>query len=120
VSLLDVRKEINFCKRVKLPILGVVENMSMHICSNCGQAEPIFGEEGGVRMAEENGVRLLGQLPLERSIRTQADSGEPTVIADPDSQTAVIYREVARRTVAGLTRKDALPKGFPNIKIAED
>ena len=120
IALLDARKGLKMFEKVSVPVLGVVENMSIHICSNCGQVEPIFGEEGGVRMAEDNGVRLLGQLPLQRAIRTQADSGEPTVIADPDSQTAVIYREVARRSVAGLTRKDALPKGFPNIKIAED
>ncbi|PSQ90712.1 MAG: hypothetical protein BRD57_06120, partial [Proteobacteria bacterium SW_6_67_9] len=102
------------------PVIGIAENMSMHICSQCGHAEPIFGEEGGARMASEHDVRLLGQLPIERNIRIQADGGEPTVIADPDSRTAITYREVARRAAAGLTVKDALPRGFPNIRFADD
>jgi ATP-binding protein involved in chromosome partitioning len=107
-------------EKVSVPVLGVVENMSMHVCSQCGHAEPIFGEGGGVRMAEECGVRLLGQLPLELGIRTQADGGEPTVVADPDSRSAVAFREIARRAAAGLARRDVLPQGFPTIRFVED
>ncbi len=120
IAVLDARKGFKMFEKVSVPVLGIVENMSMHICSNCGHAEAIFGEEGGAQMAKDFGVRLLGQLPIQSTIRIQADSGEPTVIADPDSQTAITYREVARRTAAGLTRKDALPTGFPNIRIADD
>ena len=120
IAVLDARKGFKMFEKVSVPVLGIVENMSMHICSNCGHAEAIFGEEGGAQMAKDYGVRLLGQLPIQSAIRIQADNGEPTVIADPDSQTAVTYREIARRTAAGLTRKDALPTGFPNIRFADD
>jgi len=120
IAVLDARKGLKMFEKVSVPVLGIVENMSTHVCSHCGHAEPIFGEEGGARMAEDYGVRLLGQLPLARTIRVQADGGEPTVIADPDSHTAVTYRSIARRTAAGLTRKDELPQGFPNIQIVED
>jgi len=120
IAVLDARKGLKMFEKVSVPVLGIVENMSTHVCSHCGHAEPIFGEEGGARMAEDYGVRLLGQLPLARTIRVQADGGEPTVIADPDSHTAVTYRSIARRAAAGLTRKDELPQGFPNIQIVED
>jgi ATP-binding protein involved in chromosome partitioning len=120
IALLDARKGLKMFEKVSVPVLGVVENMSMHVCSQCGHAEPIFGEGGGVRMAEECGVRLLGQLPLELGIRTQADGGEPTVVADPDSRSAVAFREIARRAAAGLARRDVLPQGFPTIRFVED
>jgi len=120
IALLDARKGLKMFEKVSVPILGIVENMSIHICSQCGHAEPIFGEGGGERMASDYGVRLLGQLPLELAIRTRADSGEPTVVADPDSVSARIYREIARRAAAGLSLAGALPKGFPNVRIVED
>jgi ATP-binding protein involved in chromosome partitioning len=120
IALLDARKGLKMFEKVSVPILGIVENMSMHVCSQCGHAEPIFGEGGGERMAAEYGVRLLGQLPLDLAIRTQADGGRPTVIADPDSVAAQSYRAIARRAAAGLTRTDELPASFPNISIAED
>ncbi len=120
IALLDARKGLKMFDKVSVTTLGIVENMSMHICSNCGHAEPIFGEGGGERMAQENDVRLLGQLPLELGIRTQSDSGVPTVIADPDSTAATIYRDIARRAAAGLSRADELPIGFPKVSIVDD
>ena len=120
IALLDARKGLKMFEQVNVPVFGVVENMSIHICSQCGHAESIFGEGGGARMAEEHGVRLLGQLPLELSIRTQADSGTPTVVAAPDSEAARIYRDVARRTAAAQALAGTLPSSFPNIRIVDD
>jgi len=120
IALLDARKGLKMFEKVSVPILGIVENMSIHICSQCGHAEPIFGEGGGEKMATDYGVRLLGQLPLELSIRTQADGGSPTVVADPQSVSARIYREIARRAAAGLALSGALPRGFPSVRIVED
>jgi len=120
IALLDARKGLKMFEKVSVPVLGIVENMSIHVCSNCGHAEPIFGEGGGAKMAEDYGVRLLGQLPLELAIRTQADSGTPTVVADPDSQAAVTYREIARRAAAAQLASGALPSGFPHIRIVDD
>ncbi|MEX2575545.1 MAG: iron-sulfur cluster carrier protein ApbC [Halofilum sp. (in: g-proteobacteria)] len=120
IALIDARKGLKMFDKVSVATLGIVENMSVHVCSNCGHAEPIFGEGGGARMAEENDVRLLGQLPLELAIRTQADSGVPTVLADPDGRAAGLYHEIARRTAAGLTRAGELPTGFPKVSIVED
>lgn len=120
IALLDARKGLKMFEQVSVPVFGVVENMSVHICSQCGHAEPIFGEGGGGQMAADHGVRLLGQLPLDLGIRTQADSGTPTVVADPDSECARIYREVARRTAAAQALAGSLPSGFPNIRIVED
>ena len=120
IALLDARKGLKMFDKVSVTTLGIVENMSTHVCSNCGHAEPIFGEGGGERMAADHGVRLLGQLPLELGIRTQADSGVPTVVADPDSTAAAIYRQIARRAAAALTRAGDLPVGFPKVSIVED
>lgn len=120
IALLDARKGLKMFEKVSVPILGIVENMSLHVCSSCGHEEPIFGSGGGERMAADYNVRLLGQLPLELAIRTQADSGEPTVVADPDSSAAVRYREIARRAAAALSLESALPQGFPGIRIVED
>jgi ATP-binding protein involved in chromosome partitioning len=95
--------------------------MSLHVCSNCGHIEPIFGEGGGARMAQEYGIDLLGQLPLERSIREQADSGNPTVAADAEGATALLYRGIARKLAAKLAQraKDYSTK-FPTIVIKND
>ena len=120
IALLDARKGLKMFEQVSTPVFGIVENMSMHVCSHCGHAEPIFGEGGGAQMAADHGVRLLGQLPLDPSIREQADSGQPSVIAAPDSEVARLYREVARRTGAAQALAGKLPSGFPNIRIVGD
>jgi len=118
IALLDARKGLKMFEKVDIPILGIVENMSTHICSQCGHTEAIFGEGGGHKMAEESDVSLLGQLPLQMNIRMQADGGEPTVVAEPDSAATAMYREIARKTAARLSRKakDYSSK-FPNIVI---
>lgn len=97
IALIDARKGFKMFEKVGIPILGIVENMAMHTCSNCGHVEHIFGEGGGERMAKEYEVEYLGGLPLDIRIREQADSGNPTVVADPDSDVAAMYRKIARR-----------------------
>ncbi len=118
IALLDARKGLKMFEKVDIPILGIVENMSTHICSKCSHEEHIFGEGGGTAMAEEAGVSLLGALPLELRIRQQADSGKPTVIAEPDCRASEIYRDIARKASARLARqaKD-YSASFPNIVI---
>lgn len=118
IALLDARKGLKMFEKVNVPVLGVVENMSIHICSQCGHEEHIFGKGGGLQMAQENDVDLLGSLPLDLSIRENADNGKPSVVADPDSRIADIYREIARRMSAQLSRKtkDYSTK-FPSIMI---
>ena len=118
IALLDARRAYKMFEKVEIPILGVVENMSTHICSECGHAEPIFGTGGGEKMAEEFDVELLGQLPLDINIREQADGGEPTVNSMPDSKVSQIYKEIARKTAAKLAvkSKDYSAK-FPKIVI---
>lgn len=118
IALLDARKGLKMFEKVEVPILGIVENMSIHICSQCGHEEHIFGEGGGVRMAEDEEVFFLGALPLDRSIREQVDNGQPTVISDPDGRIAQIYREIARKTAArlALEAKD-YASAFPKIVI---
>ena len=118
IALLDARKGLKMFEKVEVPILGIVENMSTHICSQCGHEEHIFGEGGGRTMATEAGIDLLGSLPLEMSIRLQADTGKPTVVSEPNGRTAEIYREIARRAAARLSRqaKD-YSSAFPNIVI---
>ncbi len=118
IALLDAVKGLKMFEKVEVPVLGVVENMSIHICSNCGHEEHIFAEGGGRRMAEEEHVDFLGGLPLDKAIRSDADSGKPTVVADPEGQIAKIYREIARRSSAKLAqqKKDFTTK-FPNIVI---
>ena len=105
-------------EKVKVPVLGIVENMSIHVCRNCGHEDHIFGDGGGRRMAEEYGVTLLGDLPLDRSIREDADGGQPTVIKDPDGPVARRYREIARRVAAKLSLKAKdYSQAFPKIVI---
>jgi ATP-binding protein involved in chromosome partitioning len=105
-------------EKVEVPVLGVIENMSIHICTQCGHSEHIFGEGGGARMSAEHGVDLLGSLPLDIHIREQSDSGNPTVAAMEDSPIAAIYREVARKTAAKLaTKARDHSAAFPNIVI---
>ncbi len=118
IALLDARKGLKMFEKVEVPVLGIVENMSTHICSHCGHEEPIFGEGGGQRMAEQYGVDLLGQLPLDIRIREETDGGKPTVVAEPESRIAQIYREIARKTAAKLSlqAKDYAAR-FPSIVI---
>jgi len=118
IALIDAQRGLGMFEKVNVPVLGVVENMSVHICSECGHAEAIFGEGGGALMAETNHVDFLGALPLDIHIRQFADSGRPTVVADPDGRAAGIYREIARKMAArlALKSKDFSAK-FPNIVI---
>ena len=118
IALLDARKGLKMFEKVEVPILGIVENMSMHICSNCGTVEHIFGEGGGQRMAEQYGVNYLGGLPLDIKIREQVDNGNPTVVSDPDGTVAQIYKDISRKASARLAQKakDYSTK-FPTIKI---
>lgn len=121
IALLDARKGLKMFEKVDIPILGVVENMSIHICSNCGHAEPIFGSGGGEKMCAEYGVDFLGALPLNIAIREQTDSGKPTVVADPDGQIAAIYRQIARRVAVKVAEKSRdMTSKFPNIVIKND
>ncbi len=118
IALLDARKGLKMFEKVEVPVLGVVENMSIHICSECGHAEHIFGEGGGQTMAKDYDVDFLGALPLDIKIREQADSGNPTVAAMPDSKVSEIYREIARKTAAKLaTKAKDHSAAFPSIVI---
>jgi ATP-binding protein involved in chromosome partitioning len=118
IALIDARKGLNMFQKVNVPILGIVENMATHVCSKCGHEEHIFGEGGGERIAKDNGVALLGSLPLDMNIRLQADSGKPTVLAAPDSRPAQIYRDIARRVAVRIAELQQ-DKGaaFPKIVI---
>ncbi|HCE64039.1 MAG TPA: iron-sulfur cluster carrier protein ApbC [Deinococcus radiodurans] len=107
IALLDARKGLRMFQKVHVPILGVVENMAVHICPQCGHAEHIFGAGGGRRVAEQYEVPWLGSLPLQRAIREQTDAGNPTVAAEPDGEVAGIYRDIARRVAARIA---ALPR----------
>jgi len=118
IALLDARKGLKMFQKVNVPVLGVVENMSTYICPKCGHEEHIFGADGGMRMAAEYDVGLLGRMPLDISIRELTDAGRPSVIADPNGKIAGLYREIARRVGAkiALLSKDYTTK-FPSIKI---
>jgi len=118
IALLDARKGLRMFEKVGVPILGVIENMSLHICSQCGHAEHIFGEGGGERMGKEYGVEFLGALPLTLSIREQTDAGTPPVMADPDGAIAQLYKEIARKLAVRVaqTAKDMSGK-FPTITV---
>ena len=118
IALLDARKGLKMFEKVGIPILGIVENMAMHTCTNCGHTEHIFGQGGGERMATDYGVEYLGGLPLDIRIREQADSGRPTVVADPDGELAASYRRIARRVAVRIAEqaKDMSLK-FPSIVV---
>ena len=120
IALADARKGLKMFEKVSVPVLGIVENMSLHVCSNCGHVEHIFGAGGGARMAEQYGVRLLGELPLDAKIREEADGGRPTVVAAPDSARARAYFDTARRTAGTLARRARDRSSlFPRIVIEE-
>ena len=120
IALADARKGLKMFEKVNVPVLGIVENMSTHLCSHCGHEEAIFGSGGGARMAAQYGVQLLGELPLDARIRAEADGGRPSVVAAPDSARAAAYLALARRTAGELARRakdrSAL---FPKI-VVED
>jgi ATP-binding protein involved in chromosome partitioning len=121
IALLDARKGLKMFEKVDIPIIGIVENMSMHVCSNCGHAEAIFGEGGGEKMCRDFGVDFLGKLPLTMSIREQTDSGTPTVVADPDGKVAQIYKEIARKVAVKVAEKAKdMSSKFPSIVIKND
>lgn len=119
IALLDARKGLKMFEKVGVPVLGIVENMSTHICSKCGHEEHIFGAGGGARMAEQYHVDLLAELPLDIRIREQADSGKPTVIAEPDSSLTQAYLSMARRTSSRLARAAQSKNSIPDIVIEE-
>ena len=121
IALADARKGVAMFEKVGVPILGLVENMAVHVCSNCGHVEHIFGAEGGKRYAAEKGIDYLGALPLALSIREQADSGRPSVVADPDGQAATNYKAIARQVAIKVAAraKDFSAK-FPSITISRD
>jgi ATP-binding protein involved in chromosome partitioning len=115
IALLDAKKGIEMFRKVDIPVLGIIENMSMHVCSSCGHVDPIFGEGGGNKMAEQYDTTLLGQLPLAMPIRVQADSGQPIVIAQPDSEYANLYQTVASSVSDVLANQTKAEVPFINI-----
>ncbi|APW43825.1 iron-sulfur cluster carrier protein ApbC [Rhodoferax saidenbachensis] len=121
IALLDAKKGIKMFEKVGVPILGIVENMAVHVCSNCGHVEHIFGADGGKKMATDYGMDYLGALPLALSIREQADSGKPTVVAEPDSEVAGLYKAVARKVAVSIAaRNKDFSSKFPTITISKN
>jgi len=120
IALLDAVKGIEMFRKVNIPVLGVIENMAMHVCSNCGHEEAIFGENGGSKIAEQYQSRLLGSMPLERSIREQLDAGKPTVLDDSDSLVAVRYQQLALALAAEIGINNKQNSVVPEITISEE
>lgn len=120
LALLDAIKGIEMFNKVNIPVLGVVENMAIHICSQCGHAEHLFGEGGGERLAEQYGVDLLASMPLSMMIREQADGGTPTVVAEPECQISMIYQDMARHVGARIAERASQEQGMPSISISDD
>jgi len=122
IALLDAQKGIEMFTKVDVPILGIVENMAVHICSECGHTEHIFGERGGQRIAQDYAVPLLGSLPLLLSIREQTDAGTPAVVAEPESEVTAIYNAIAAGVIAALASADngGGVRQFPEISISDD
>ena len=121
IALLDARKGLKMFEKVGVPILGIVENMSVHVCSKCGHVEHIFGADGGKKMAKDYSVDYLGSLPLNLSIREQADAGHPSVVSEPDGEIAAIYKTVARQVAVKIAEraKDYSAK-FPTITVSKN
>lgn len=119
IALADARKGIEMFNKVNIPVLGLIENMSMHICSNCGHAEHIFGQDGADRLAETYETKVLGSLPLSKYIREQSDEGTPVVAADDCSEVAMMYRHAARRLAVTLANAD-LGQKIPDIQVSEE
>ena len=121
IALLDAKKGVEMFRKVDVPVLGIIENMAVHICSQCGHQEHIFGEQGGDRMAREYGVPLLASLPLSLSIREQTDAGLPTVIANPEAPESLLYQQAATALAAALPQAtDSGVRQFPEIRISDD
>ena len=121
IALLDAKKGIKMFEKVGVPILGLVENMAVHVCTQCGHEEHIFGADGGKKMAASYGMDYLGALPLNMQIRLQADSGKPTVVADPDGDVATIYKAMARQVAVKIAAKAKdFSSKFPSIKVSKD
>ena len=121
IALLDAKKGIKMFEKVGVPILGLVENMAVHVCTQCGHVEHIFGADGGKKMAASYGMDYLGALPLNMQIRLQADSGKPTVVADPDGDVATIYKAMARQVAVKIAAKAKdFSSKFPSIKVSKD
>ncbi len=120
IALLDAKKGLKMFEKVGVPILGIVENMAVHVCTNCGHVEHIFGADGGKKMAEQYGVDYLGALPLNLSIREQTDAGRPSVVSDPDGEIAAIYKTVARQVAVKIAAKAKdFSSKFPTISISK-
>jgi len=120
IALLDAKKGLKMFEKVGVPILGIVENMAVHVCAQCGHVEHIFGADGGKKMAEQYGVDYLGALPLNLSIREQADAGRPSVVSDPDGEIAMIYKAVARQVAVKIAAKAKdFSSKFPTISISK-
>ena len=118
IALLDARKGLKMFEKVGIPILGIVENMAIHVCTQCGHAEHIFGAGGGERMSKDYDVEYLGGLPLDIRIREQADAGRPTVVAEPDSDIAAMYKKIARRVAVKIAeRAKDMSSKFPSIVV---
>ena len=121
IALLDAKKGLSMFEKVGVPILGLVENMAVHVCTNCGHVEHIFGADGGKKMAAQYKLDYLGALPLDIHIREQADSGRPTVVADPDGEIAALYKAVARQVAVKIAEKAKdFSNKFPTIKVSKD
>ncbi|MBT3898180.1 MAG: P-loop NTPase, partial [Gammaproteobacteria bacterium] len=121
IALLDARKAIEMFLKVEVPILGVVENMSTHVCSQCGHEEAIFGEGGGLSISEEYQIDLLGKLPLSLSVRQQSDGGKPTVISEPDSAAAQSFRDIAAKVDEKMSElTNSAGNQGPKIQILDD
>lgn len=120
IALLDAKKGIEMFRKVNVPILGVIENMAIHVCSNCGHEEHVFGVGGGERIARDYQTELLGSLPLDLSIRADADRGKPSVAADPESAISHKYRAIARKLVANVQQYNHSRLSVPDIEISDD
>lgn len=118
IALLDAKKAVEMFRKVNVPILGVIENMSTHICSQCGHEEHIFGDGGGERIARDYQTQLLGALPLDIRIRADVDSGKPTLVAEPDSAISKTYRTIAKNIIQQLGQ--SAETSFPEIEISDD
>ena len=120
IVMMYARKGKKKKKKVNVPILGIIENMATHICSKCGHEEHIFGEGGAAKMAEQYGVELLGELPLDINIRLSMDKGEPIVISEPDSKVAQAYRDIARKLAIAVSKKNKdYSAKMPSIKVSD-
>jgi ATP-binding protein involved in chromosome partitioning len=117
IALIDAQKGLAMFEKVNIPILGIIENMSIHICSNCNHAEEIFGHGGGERMASDSNTNFLGALPLQLDIRTDVDDGNPSVAKNPESKVSMMYQEIARKVVATLSLQSETVGAFPKITI---